>query len=167
MSSQTLQVNGVFKNSELINHQPNKKVYSKPYLFCEKFVPQEFVALCDTPNTKYVLTAPSAVETDGVEGWSNNDNTHFSNTNYKFYFNERPTINRILQDTYSGDSQRQYYEFKFSSPLIIVFYNKYGSASNKYERLSDASVFTSALGRILYFMSTNDISNNNATKTHS
>ena len=50
MSSQTLQVNGVFKNSELINHQPNKKVYSKPYLFCEKFVPQEFVAGCDVPG---------------------------------------------------------------------------------------------------------------------
>ena len=50
MSSQTLQVNGVFKNSELINHQPNKKVYSKPYLFCEKFVPQEFVAGCTIPG---------------------------------------------------------------------------------------------------------------------
>ncbi len=129
MSSQTLQVNGVFKNSELINHQPNKKVYSKPYLFCEKFVPQEFVAGCDVPNTTYFKTDIKAVETDGIEGWSDGDVTSYAGGSYYLFFNSLKLYNGIDQfikvngDTYEYDSHGSYYEFTLGSPGVVVYKN--------------------------------------------
>ena len=143
-----------------------KQSYLKPFMVMEKFKPQEFVALCDVPQTTYMLSAPGGVETDGTIGWSNKDSKSYNSTDYRFYFNETPTITWINKDTYSGDNHNGYYEFKFTSPLIVVHYNRY-SQNNKYERLQDATVFTSQLGRILYYSSTNSVSNNNATNTHS
>ena len=103
MSSQTLQVNGVFKNSELINHQPNKKVYSKPYLFCEKFVPQEFVAGCSPtnphPGTYYISCSSQTIwiENNKDEGLqaNNGEKGDFQVSSGTFWFNEQPTVQRI------------------------------------------------------------------------
>lgn len=163
MSSQTLQVNGVFKNSELINHQPNKKVYSKPYLFCEKFVPQEFVAGCDIPKKKYVNRAIPAIEADNVAGWSDGDNSSYNNNNYYLYFDDYETYGgapykRINQDTYPNDThQGEYYEYKLTSPGILV--HRAGN-SNNYTRMA-----TFPAGTIFYSTSIYEIADNNASKT--
>ena len=52
-----------------------KQSYLKPFMVIEKFLPQEFVALCDVPDTTYYKVDIKAVETDNIEGWSDGDNT--------------------------------------------------------------------------------------------
>lgn len=161
MSSQTLQVNGVFKNSELINHQPNKKVYSKPYLFCEKFVPQEFVAGCDVPNTTYYKTDIKAVETDGIEGWSDGDVTSYAGGSYYLFFDKLNLYNGIDQfikvngDTYEYDSHGSYYEFTLGSPGVVVYKN-----GSTYERKE-----TYPTGTKFYWLNQSISSNNFGNRT--
>ena len=85
-----------------------KQSYLKPFMVIEKFIPQEFVALCDVPQTTYMLSAPGGVETDGTIGWSNKDSKSYNSTDYRFYFNETPTITYINKDTYSWGTTEQW-----------------------------------------------------------
>ncbi len=162
MSSQTLQVNGVFKNSELINHQPNKKVYSKPYLFCEKFVPQEFVAICDVPNRNYYFYDIQAIETDNVDGWSSGDLTTYSGNSYFLYFDSNEQYSgldykAIHKNDFEGDlDMGVYYEYKLTSPGKLV--HKVG---NTYERIA----YSVPSGTIFYRSSKQKKTSNNSNIT--
>ena len=118
MSSQTLQVNGVFKNSELINHQPNKKVYSKPYLFCEKFVPQEFVAGCDVPGN---YCYPSLSASNRVYLETTGDNQLNQNTGGDAYVEG----GAIYFDDYSSSyiiGSGNYYLYTLATPKYKIIY---------------------------------------------
>lgn len=160
---QASQVNDVFKNLELLSRQPNKKVYSKPYLFCEKFVPQEFVAGCDVPNTTYYKVDIKAVEADGVEGWSDGDVTSYAGGSYYLFFDKLNLYNgsdqfkTINGDTYPNDGNHgKYYEFTLGGPGVVV----YRKNSSTYERKE-----TYPSGTKFYWLNQNITSNNFGTRT--
>lgn len=160
---QASQVNDVFKNLELLSRQPNKKVYSKPYLFCEKFVPQEFVAGCDVPKLTYMKVSIGAFEIDKIEGWSLGDSNSYNGSQDYLFFNSVEKFGNynyktITSNTYANDSQNgTYYEFHLTSPGILVHYN-----GDKYERIQ-----TFPTGTIFYSIgksiSSNTFLNTNKT----
>ena len=114
-----------------------KQSYLKPFMVMEKFLPQEFVALCDVPDTTYYKVDIKAVETDNIEGWSDGDNTSYSGGSYYLFFNSLTLYNGTEQfktvngDTYQYDANHgRYYEFTLGSPGIVV----HRKNSSTYER---------------------------------
>ena len=140
-----------------------KQSYLKPFMVMEKFLPQEFVTQCNIPKKKYVNQAIPAIEADGIQGWSNGDNTSYNSNKYYLYFDSYETYGgkeyrEIQADTYPDDThQGKYYEFKLTSPGILVYRP---GQSNNYSRIT-----TFPTGTVFYSTSIYEIGNNNASKT--
>lgn len=140
-----------------------KQSYMKPFMVMEKFLPQEFVAGCDVPDRKYIVKGIAAIENDNKNGWSDGDNESYKNASNYWMLFDSYSYKYINRDTYPDDNHQNYYEYRLTSPAILVQINRHG---NTYE-YSRVTAIDLNVGSLFYSTSGYVVNDNRENNTHS